>query len=216
MQFGITAKIAVVSTILLVAGVALIAPAYSYSSIVTTNGNITYEYITVNIYDGDDPATGMEFLPVQASEWSADNVTTTGFDLTPKDKNYIVEAKSNKSQTPGAYLYGYFTGGGAGINTITVTLTIGNTPTELILHRDAPVNQISLTDGITDAEPVNTWSMSLTKYEVSTFGGLQLDENNKVPVKEGSSAISAQALSDLFSVNGLTFKFFASWDSLTA
>lgn len=191
-----------------VTAVAMVPSAFSYSSTVITEGNVTSEYITINVYDDDSAAAGLSFT-FNKNEWTADNATTDGYEVTgPGGAQYAIKAQSNRDA--GAYLYGYFTGGGAGIRSITFTFAEDAPLEAMTIYRNAPAEEMELEDSDQDT---NVWLFPIESIRINCYEGLQLSADNKIPVTEDDT--TQQILIDnLFSIDGLSLHFFTSWDSL--
>ena len=127
-------KVTVIGIISVLLMVSLIGTAYAYSTSVTSSGDSSGSYLSVDILKND---SAMDKQVTKLLDEDGKYTYSTGGD------KYYVHVESNKSSV--AWLYGYFTVdnstskfSGVLINTITVTLKVDDTTSvDMTLYRDA-------------------------------------------------------------------------------
>ncbi|TQS81053.1 MAG: hypothetical protein A3Q59_05545 [Methanomethylophilus alvi] len=209
---------------IVLAGAVAASSAYALTSSVTNSSNeVTSEYISLDFQEisGTGVAATASSLTFNANDWSAADSTPTSFQLQTTGYGYSVSIESNKDtgNDPGAYLYGYFTidnadnaNSGAGIESITLKFSNYD---DVVLYRDAPKNQYTLTNSISDSNSLNQWLLNISGYEVGCYD-IFTGTDGVTVIGSGGTTSSNQTVSDLLSTVGLTVHLMASWTSLSS
>ncbi len=209
-------KVTVIGIVSVLLMVSLIGTAYAYSTSVTSSGDISGSYLSVDILKND---SAMDERVTTLLDKDGKYTYSTGGD------EYYVHIESNKSSV--AWLYGYFAVdnstskfSGVLINTITVTLDLGGTPVDMILYRDAYKDSFhtktaDIDSSITLTENANgTYSKDLQITAITVNYITDFDSMTSVNVTKSDGTSGSVAITDGKDLSNLSFIFHASPQAL--
>ncbi len=195
--------------------VSLIGTAYAYSTSVTSSGDISGSYLSVDILKND---SAMDKQVTKLLDEDGKYTYSTGGD------KYYVHVESNKSSV--AWLYGYFAVdnstskfSGVLINTITVTLDLDGTSVDMTLYRDAYKDSFH-TEGtefdssITLNEDNGTYSKNLQITAIKVNYITDFDSMTSVNVTKSDGTSGSVTIADGKALSNLSFIFHASPQAL--
>lgn len=212
-------KVTVIGIISVLLMVSFIGTAYAYSTSVTSSGDISGSYLTVDLTqkDADENESAITVAPFAEGGFayggSYDSTTST-------DSNtYYVHVKSNEYTS--AFLYGYFTvNNGSGefsgvlIESITVTFNVdlnkdGSLDT-MVLYRDAYMNSFNSSEiSLGTAHEADLQIMSISVSYYGSFDGM-----TSVNVTTSSGSSSSVSVDDGKSTAKVSLVFHASNENL--
>ena len=208
-------KVTVIGIISVLLMVSLIGTAYAYSTSVTSSGDISGSYLSVDILKND---SAMDKQVTTLLDEDGKYTYSTGGD------KYYVHVESNKSSV--AWLYGYFTVdnstskfSGVLINTITVTLDLDGTSVDMTLYRDAYKDSFH-TEGtefdssITLNEDNGTYSKNLQITAIKVNYITDFDSMTSVNVTKSDGTSGSVTIADGKALSNLSFIFHASPQAL--
>ena len=208
-------KVTVIGIISVLLMVSLIGTAYAYSTSVTSSGDISGSYLSVDILKND---SAMDKQVTKLLDEDGKYTYSTGGD------KYYVHVESNKSSV--AWLYGYFTVdnstskfSGVLIKTITVTLDLDGTPVDMTLYRDAYKDSFH-TEGtefdssITLNEDNGTYSKNLQITAIKVNYITDFDSMTSVNVTKSDGTSGSVTIADGKALSNLSFIFHASPQAL--
>lgn len=194
--------IGIVSVLLMLT---LVGSAYAYSTSVTSNGDISGSYITVDVIKKDGTSTSAITTPLR-NIIGADGTYT--YDSTAPD-SYYIHVESNSYDK--AWVYGYFSIGtgykGVLIKSITLRLeTVG----DVTLVRDSYTgsfgsSSIPLTSD-SDGRMIN--DLQITKIKVEWYTDFDSATTVNITLPDGTS--TQISIGDAKSLENLSFTFHAS------
>lgn len=207
-------KVTVIGVISVLLMVSLIGTAYAYSTSVTSSGDISGSYLSVDILKND---SAMDKQVTTLLDANGEYTYSTG------DK-YYVHVESNKSSV--AWLYGYFVVdnstskfSGVLIDTITVTLDLDGTEVDMTLYRDAYKDSfhsgtefdssITLTE---NANGIYSKDLQITKIKVNYI--TDFDSMSSVNVTKSDGTSGSVTIADGKTLSNLSFIFHASPQAL--
>ena len=208
-------KVTVIGIISVLLMVSLIGTAYAYSTSVTSSGDISGSYLSVDILKNN---SAMDKQVTDLLDEDGKYTYSTGGD------KYYVHVESNKSSV--AWLYGYFTVdnstskfSGVLIKTITVTLDLDGTPVDMTLYRDAYKDSFH-TEGtefdssITLNEDNGTYSKNLQITAIKVNYITDFDSMTSVNVTKSDGTSGSVTIADGKALSNLSFIFHASPQAL--
>ena len=208
-------KVTVIGIISVLLMVSLIGTAYAYSTSVTSSGDISGSYLSVDILKYD---SAMDKQVTTLLDEDGKYTYSTGGD------KYYVHVESNKSKF--AWLYGYFAVdnstskfSGVLINTITVTLDLDGTSVDMTLYRDAYKDSFH-TEGtkfdssITLNEDNGTYSKNLQITAIEVNYITDFDSMTSVNVTKSDGTSGSVTIADGKALSNLSFIFHASPQAL--
>ena len=208
-------KVTVIGIISVLLMVSLIGTAYAYSTSVTSSGDISGSYLSVDILKN---GSAMDERVTNLLDEDGKYTYSTGGD------KYYVHVESNKSSV--AWLYGYFTVdnstskfSGVLINTITVTLDLDGTSVDMTLYRDAYKDSFH-TEGtkfdssITLNEDNGTYSKNLQITAIEVNYITDFDSMTSVNVTKSDGTSGSVTIADGKALSNLSFIFHASPQAL--
>ncbi len=209
-------KVTVIGIVSVLLMVSLIGTAYAYSTSVTSSGDISGSYLSVDILKND---SAMDKQVTTLLDEDGKYTYSTG------DK-YYVHVESNKSSV--AWLYGYFAVdnstskfSGVLINTITVTLKVDDTTSvDMILYRDAYKDsfhtgtEFDSSIALTKNEDNGTYSKDLQITAITVNYITDFDSMTSVNVTKSDGTSGSVAITDGKDLSNLSFIFHASPQAL--
>ena len=210
-------KVTVIGIISVLLMVSLIGTAYAYSTSVTSSGDISGSYLSVDILKN---GSAMDKQVTDLLDEDGKYTYSTGGD------KYYVHVESNKSSV--AWLYGYFTVdnstskfSGVLINTITVTLDLDGTPVYMTLYRDAYKDSFH-TEGtkfdssitLKENEDNGTYSKDLQITAITVYYITDFDSMTSVNVTKSNGDSGSVTIADGKALSNLSFIFHASPQAL--
>lgn len=209
-------KVTVIGIISVLLMVSLIGTAYAYSTSVTSSGDISGSYLSVDILKND---SAMDKQVTKLLDEDGKYTYSTGGD------KYYVHVESNKSSV--AWLYGYFTVdnstskfSGVLINTITVTLKVDDTTSvDMTLYRDAYKDSFhtgtEFDSSIALTENANgTYSKDLQITAIKVNYITDFDSMTSVNVTKSDGTSGSVTIADGKALSNLSFIFHASPQAL--
>lgn len=207
-------KVTVIGIISVLLMVSLIGTAYAYSTSVTSSGDISGSYLSVDILKND---SAMDKQVTTLLDEDGKYTYSTGGD------KYYVHVESNKSSV--AWLYGYFTVdnstskfSGVLINTITVTLDLDGTSVNMTLYRDAYKDSFhtgtesSIT--LKENKDNGTYSKNLQITAIEVNYITDFDSMTSVNVTKSDGTSGSVTIADGKALFNLSFIFHASPQAL--
>ena len=208
-------KVTVIGIISVLLMVSLIGTAYAYSTSVTSSGDISGSYLSVDILKND---SAMDKQVTTLLDENGKYTYSTG------DK-YYVHVESNKSEV--AWLYGYFAVdnstskfSGVLINTITVTLKVDDTTSvDMTLYRDAYKDSFhtgtEFDSSIALTKNANgTYSKDLQITAITVNYITDFDSMTSVNVTKSNGDSGSVTIADGKALSNLSFIFHASPQAL--
>ena len=209
-------KVTVIGIISVLLMVSLIGTAYAYSTSVTSSGDISGSYLSVDILKND---SAMDKQVTTLLDEDGKYTYSTGGD------KYYVHVESNKSSV--AWLYGYFTVdnstskfSGVLINTITVTLKVDDTTSvDMTLYRDAYKDSFhtgtEFDSSIALTKNANgTYSKDLQITAITVNYITDFDSMTSVNVTKSDGTSGSVTIADGKALSNLSFIFHASPQAL--
>lgn len=196
----------------MVSAATVVGSAYAYSTSITSNGNITGSYITVDTLDSGSSEVSLgKVLSDAAGNYEAN-----------AGSGHHIRIESDKSEK--AYLYGYFSieaGGYSGILVKEITFTFEDYDTKMVLTRDSYSSAyggvplpLSESDGVRSCD-LEIKSIVVSYYETD------FDPNGNIKVNAPTVGnisfpkdASTLSVSDGKSLEGLRIVFHVSSESV--
>ncbi|MCQ2079014.1 MAG: hypothetical protein MJZ38_03030 [archaeon] len=210
--------------VLLVVLVAMLATttvsaAYSYSSTVTTSGSISAEYLTINVYDMNNPESARSEITftVPDSAVSPAGVLSDRVEvrLDTPSKIRVTSSANALGDDHQAQFWGYFTAStdkGVTVESLELELECNGSKHYYTIYRDAYKAALPVTLSGTDTLNAD---LVITKVVAHYYSGVVfIGGDPHVSVSHNGSTPTDVGQSDAISLNGFEFHFLASRGNL--